>query len=82
MVLGVIVYEAFDVAYNIGKLGYNGVTGLYNWYYQIEDPIIKEKKKEIKKIEELESKIDELSKLFVQSNLKEKCEKLNLKSCN
>ena len=35
MVLGFILYETIDIAYNVSKLGYNSVTGLYNWYYDI-----------------------------------------------
>ena len=30
MVLGIILYESADLAYNVVKLGYNGVTGVYN----------------------------------------------------
>ena len=42
MVLGIILYESVDLAYNVVKLSYNGVTGVYNWWYQVE-----EKEKEI-----------------------------------
>ena len=33
MVLGFVLYESIDLAYNVLKLGYNGVSGLYYWYY-------------------------------------------------
>ena len=36
MVLGIILYETADLAVNIIKLSYNGVTGVYNWWYQTE----------------------------------------------
>ena len=79
MVLGMVLYEAVDVAYNVGKIGINSITGLYNWYYSIEPPEVKERKNEMKKIEELEEKIDKLSKIFAEGNLKEKIKTLNLK---
>ena len=37
MVLGWIVYEAIDIIYFTGKLGYNGVSRAYNWYYSAPD---------------------------------------------
>ena len=37
MVLGWIVYEAIDIIYFTGKIGYNGVSGIYNWYYSPPD---------------------------------------------
>lgn len=30
--LGLILYEAFDIVYHVGKLGVNGVYGAYKWY--------------------------------------------------
>jgi hypothetical protein len=79
MVLGMIVYEAVDVAYNIGKIGYNSVTGLYHWYYSLEAPEVVERKKEMAKIDELEEKLDKLSKLVSEGKLKDKINQLNLK---
>jgi len=35
MVLGWIVYEAIDILYFTTKIGYNGVSGVYSWYYSI-----------------------------------------------
>ena len=48
MVFGFLLYEAVDITYNVIKLGYNSVTGVYNWYYQVE-----EKEKELKHLEAL-----------------------------
>ena len=56
MVLGMLLYEGVDIAYNVVRLGYNSVAGVYNWYYQIEE-IEEETHKEAKEM------IDELKKL-------------------
>lgn len=37
MVLGIILYEGIDLAYNVAKLSYNGISGVYNWWYQVEE---------------------------------------------
>ena len=37
MVLGFLLYEAVDVVYNVGRVGWNGVAGAYRWYYGIEE---------------------------------------------
>jgi len=71
MVLGFILYESIDLVVNVGKLGYNTVSGVYKWYYTIESPEVEERKKEIDKIEKLEEKIDQLSKMFQENDLKE-----------
>lgn len=58
MVLGFILYETFDLVYNVGALTYNGTKYIYRWYYGLEDEhIIKDKEIEmlrirIKKLEE------------------------------
>ena len=64
MVLGMILYESVDLAYNVVKLSYNGDTGVYNWWYQVEE---KEKEKQhqetaelIKEIKNLNNRIKEL----------------------
>ena len=75
MVLGFILYETIDIAYNVSKLGYNSVTGLYNWYYDIKTEDDKEKER----LDRLENKIDKISKLFEDNDLKEKINELNLK---
>ena len=59
MVLGTILYESIDLTYHILKLGYYGVTGVYNWISGTE-------KKEMTKddmqcvIQELQQKIEQL----------------------
>tara|TARA_Y100001935_G_scaffold248191_1_gene245066 strand:- start:296 stop:535 length:240 start_codon:yes stop_codon:yes gene_type:complete len=75
MVLGFILYETIDIAYNVGKIGYNSVTGLYNWYYDIKS----EEQEEINRLDRLENKIDKISRLFEDNDLKEKINELNLK---
>jgi hypothetical protein len=37
MVLGILLYEAVDLAYNTVKLTYNSVSGIYNWYYKVDE---------------------------------------------
>tara|TARA_B100001121_G_C18185967_1_gene387876 strand:- start:86 stop:316 length:231 start_codon:yes stop_codon:yes gene_type:complete len=76
MVLGFIIYESIDIAYNIGKISYNGVTGLYNWYYDIKS----EEKQELERLDKLEDKLDKLTKLFETENVKQKIEQLKLKN--
>ena len=49
MVLGMIVYEGVDLMYNVVKLGYNGVTGVYRWYYNSDAKDKEEQKNEIRK---------------------------------
>ena len=75
MVLGFILYETIDIAYNVGKIGYNSVTGLYNWYYDIKS----EEEEEKNRLDRLENKIDKISRLFEDNDLKEKINELNLK---
>lgn len=66
MVLGFILYESIDLVYNISKLSYNAISGTYNWYYGIQSPEIVERELEMTKIEELESKIDQLTNILMQ----------------
>ena len=75
MVLGFILYETIDIVYNVSKLGYNSVTGLYNWYYDIKTEDDQEKER----LDRLENKIDKISRLFEDNSLKEKINELNLK---
>ena len=75
MVLGFILYESLDIVYNVGKLSYNGVAGLYNWYYDVKSNDVEE----IERLTRLENKIDKISKLFEDNDLKEKINELNLK---
>lgn len=64
MVLGFILYESIDLVYHVGKIGYNTVSGAYNWYYGTQE--------ENKRLKRLENKIDKISKLFEENDMKEK----------
>ena len=74
MVLGIILYESADLAYNVVKLGYNGVTGVYNWWYQIEkiekEESHNETKELIKQLKLLNNKVEELENI-IQKNKKD-----------
>ena len=55
--IGLILYEAVDLVYHVGKLGYDGVYGAYRWYYNIPDEkTLREQEKE-NKIKMLENQI-------------------------
>ena len=66
MVLGFILYESFDLVYHVGKFTVNGVFGIYNWYYDINNytPI-----KGMDKYGLLEDKIDKLTKQIELINM-------------
>jgi len=66
MVLGFILYESFDLVYHVGKITVNGVFGIYNWYYDINNytPITGMNKYEL-----LEDKIDNLTKQIELINM-------------
>jgi|TARA_B100001057_G_scaffold496961_1_gene599832 hypothetical protein len=74
MVLGIILYESADLAYNVVKLGYNGVTGVYNWWYQVEqiekEESHNETKELIKQLKLLNNKVEELENI-IQKNKKD-----------
>tara|TARA_B110000495_G_scaffold200440_1_gene215700 strand:- start:546 stop:770 length:225 start_codon:yes stop_codon:yes gene_type:complete len=74
MVLGFILYESADLAYNVVKLGYNGVTGVYNWWYQVEqiekEESHNETKELIKQLKLLNNKVEELENI-IQKNKKD-----------
>lgn len=60
--IGFILYEFFEMLFYISKLGYNGVSNIYNWYYKNKNDLtnddIKNKIIELKKhIIELENSI-------------------------
>ena len=69
MVLGFILYESFDLVYHVGKFTINGVFGIYNWYYDINNyiPI-----KGMDKYGLLEDKIDKLTKQIELINMTNK----------
>ena len=61
MVLGFILYEAFDIVYNLGSLVFGGGKYFYHWYYGIDEAIKRGNQKEIeillKRIEILEKNL-------------------------
>ena len=61
MVLGFILYEAFDVVYHLGSLVFGGGKYFYHWYYGIDEAIKRGNVKEIemllKRIEILENNL-------------------------
>ena len=78
MVLGFLIYESIDIAYNVSKIGYNSITGVYNWYYQVKN----EEEEEKDRLSRLENKLDKITKLFEEEDLKNKIQQLNLKIKN
>lgn len=64
MVLGLILYETADLAVNIIKLSYNGVTGVYNWWYQLDkiekEEQHKEREEMINQLKKLNNRVQEL----------------------
>jgi len=67
MVLGIILYEAVDLLYNIGSLSINGTKYMYNWYFKYPD-----KEKEI---EMLRFRLDVLEKKLLTNGPGENHEK-------
>tara|TARA_B100000795_G_scaffold269770_1_gene260318 strand:- start:3585 stop:3818 length:234 start_codon:yes stop_codon:yes gene_type:complete len=75
--LGILLYEAVDIVYNVSRIGYNTVWGTYAWYIGV--PVETDTTRDTK-IKELEDKLSELSDLFKDGNLKKKVEMLRLKN--
>ena len=67
MVLGMIVYETVDIAYNVLKIGYNGIVGTYNWWYSVEPTEVVVAREETKAIHELEDRIHNLERLLEEN---------------
>ena len=67
--LGMLLYEAVDLVYNVTKLTYNGARATYYWYYNIDYPEQEEIKKRDDLILELKQRIEHLEQINnVQSN--------------
>ena len=64
MVLGMILYESVDLAYNVVKLGYNGVRGTYYWWYGMDYPEVQVQKDSTKALLLLEDRIHHLERLL------------------
>ena len=69
MVLGMILYEGVDLAYNTVRLVYNGTTGVYNWWYQVEahekEEQHQEAKEMIEELKKLNNRVKELENALV-----------------
>ena len=66
MVLGLLVYEALDIIYFTGKIGYNGISNIYNWYYSI--PKEEEKCCQQEMIDELKKLNEKIEFLKLEKN--------------
>ena len=64
MVLGMILYESVDLAYNVAKLGYNGIRGTYYWWYGMDYPEVQVQKDSTKALLMLEDRIHHLERLL------------------
>ena len=73
--LGYLLYESVEVAYTVLKLTYNAGSGIYYWYYDIENKSLEEIK--IEKLEKEESEKD-----FIIKNLEDRLERLEDKVNN
>ena len=62
MVLGFVLYESIDLAYNVLKLGYNGISGVYNWYYYEPEPEVSREQEILIEMTSLMEKLEELQK--------------------
>ena len=61
--IGYLLYEAADLVYTLGKLGYKGVRATYYWYYDLEYPEVEQIKNKEKVIEQLKKRVEMLEKL-------------------
>lgn len=59
MVLGFILYEAFDIVYNLSSLVFGGGKYFYRWYCGIDEAI---ERGNVKEIEMLMKRIEILEK--------------------
>ena len=63
MVLGFLLYESIDVAVNLVKITYNGISYTYNWYYDIKPEDLNKKiKDDEEKLLHAQNKIKELER--------------------
>jgi hypothetical protein len=61
--LGMLLYEVADLAYNVSRITYNGARGIYYWYYDMDYPEQEEIKKREEVIIELTKRIKHLEEL-------------------
>ena len=64
MVLGMILYETIDLAYNTVKLGFNGLRGTYYWWYGMDYPEIQVQKDSTAALLLLEDRIHHLERIL------------------
>ena len=58
MVLGTILYEGIDLSYHVLKLGYNGASSVYGYFWGRKTEMTPEEMQ--KNIEDLQEKIKQL----------------------
>ena len=66
MVLGFLLYESIDVAVNLVKITYNGISYTYNWYYDIKPEDLNKKiKDDEEKLLHAQNKIKDLERRII-----------------
>ena len=67
--IGILLSESIEFVIVLGKLGYDGTTWLYNWYFEIQNlPTKEEKMEQLKKrIEKLEKRLEDHKSLKIES---------------
>lgn len=67
--IGILLSESIEFVIALGKLGYDGTTWLYNWYFEIPNlPTEEEKMEQLKKrIEKLEKRLEDDKSLKAES---------------
>ena len=58
-----LLFEAADIAYTLGKFGYNSARATYYWYYGLEYPETKQIQNKEQMIEQLNKRIETLEQL-------------------
>ncbi len=58
-----LLFEAADIAYTLGKFGYNSARATYYWYYGLEYPETKQIQNKEQMIEQLQKRIETLEQL-------------------
>ncbi len=58
-----LLFEAADIAYTLGKFGYNSARATYYWYYGLEYPETKHIQDKEQLIEQLNKRIETLEQL-------------------
>ena len=71
-----ILYEGVDITYNIVRIGYDSIIGVYNWWYEIEEHKEEEKHKEtlemIQQLKILNNRVKELEDAIVENKIDNK----------